>query len=234
LITGVQSVEGGKTAVVTFSQPYPRGAKLFNDILPAHIVKDVPGGFAAGTGSCAAVTGWPVPRGEHRPRSATRSCWPATTDIGASPPNPIKCCSAAGVRLRAGRFDRNGDTQVAQVQRRAAAFAATVRDSRRTDRAHRHTARHAADSAGAATHARGFPSAQSDSGPNRMSTCWRRWVQATTNTVTLAQAQVRSPSAPGVPGAGGGVVPPPAHLIARIRQQRENAPPSSSPAAQST
>ncbi|MDT5001350.1 MAG: hypothetical protein QOK12_3455, partial [Mycobacterium sp.] len=46
LITGVQSIEGGKTAVVTFSQPYPAWRELFNDILPAHIVKDVPGGFA--------------------------------------------------------------------------------------------------------------------------------------------------------------------------------------------
>ncbi len=49
LITGVQSVEGGKTAVVTFSQPYPAWRELFNNILPAHIVKDVPpGGFGAG------------------------------------------------------------------------------------------------------------------------------------------------------------------------------------------
>src|SRR3984893_10592455 len=48
LITGVQSVEGGKTAVVTFSQRYPAWRELFNDILPAHIVKDVPGGFASG------------------------------------------------------------------------------------------------------------------------------------------------------------------------------------------
>ena len=42
LITGVQSVDGGKTAVVTFSQPYPAWRELFNDLLPAHIVKDVP------------------------------------------------------------------------------------------------------------------------------------------------------------------------------------------------
>jgi ABC-type transport system substrate-binding protein len=57
LITGVQSVEGGKTAVVTFSQPYPAWRELFNDILPAHIVKDIPGGFAAGLARALPVTG---------------------------------------------------------------------------------------------------------------------------------------------------------------------------------
>ena len=57
LITGVQSVEGGKTAVVTFSQPYPAWRELFNNILPAHIVKDVPGGFAAGLARAMPVTG---------------------------------------------------------------------------------------------------------------------------------------------------------------------------------
>ena len=57
LITGVQSVEGGKTAVVTFSQPYPAWRELFNDILPAHIVKDIPGGFAAGLARVMPVTG---------------------------------------------------------------------------------------------------------------------------------------------------------------------------------
>ena len=57
LITGVQSIEGGKSAVVTFSQPYPAWRELFNDILPAHIVKDVPGGFAAGLVRALPVTG---------------------------------------------------------------------------------------------------------------------------------------------------------------------------------
>src|SRR4051812_315692 len=57
LITGVQSVEGGKTAVVTFSQPYPAWRELFDDILPAHIVKDVPGGFGAGLTRALPVTG---------------------------------------------------------------------------------------------------------------------------------------------------------------------------------
>ena len=57
LITGVQSVDGGKTAVVTFSQPYPAWRELFNDLVPAHIVKDVPGGFTAGMARALPVTG---------------------------------------------------------------------------------------------------------------------------------------------------------------------------------
>ncbi|MDR3662232.1 MAG: ABC transporter substrate-binding protein [Mycobacterium sp.] len=57
LVTGVQSVDGGKTAVVTFSRPYPAWRELFNNILPAHIVKDVPGGFGAGLARAMPVTG---------------------------------------------------------------------------------------------------------------------------------------------------------------------------------
>src|SRR5262249_51796325 len=57
LITGVQSLEGGKQAVVTFAQPYPAWKELFNNLLPAHIVKDVPGGFAAGLARALPVTG---------------------------------------------------------------------------------------------------------------------------------------------------------------------------------
>jgi ABC-type transport system substrate-binding protein len=45
LITGVQSIEGGKQAVVTFAQPYPAWQELFS----------------------AARHWWPVPGREHRP-----------------------------------------------------------------------------------------------------------------------------------------------------------------------
>lgn len=57
VITGVQSLDGGKTAVVTFAQPYPAWRELFNNLLPAHIVKDVPGGFPAGLARALQVTG---------------------------------------------------------------------------------------------------------------------------------------------------------------------------------
>jgi len=57
LITGVQSIDGGKQAVVTFARPYPAWRELFDNILPAHIVKDVPGGFPAGLARALPVTG---------------------------------------------------------------------------------------------------------------------------------------------------------------------------------
>ncbi|MDR7302813.1 ABC transporter family substrate-binding protein [Haloactinomyces albus] len=45
LITDVASRQGGKTVVVTFAEPYPGWKTLFDDLLPAHLVKDAPGGW---------------------------------------------------------------------------------------------------------------------------------------------------------------------------------------------
>ena len=100
LITGVQSVEGGKTAVVTFSQPYPAWRELFNDILPAHIVKDVPGGFAAGLARAHAGHRRPVPGGEHRPATRRDPAGPQRPLLGRARASPTRFCSGAGERLR--------------------------------------------------------------------------------------------------------------------------------------
>jgi ABC-type transport system substrate-binding protein len=123
LITGVQSVEGGKTAVVTFSQPYPAWRELFNDILPAHIVKDVPGGFAAGLARALPVTG-----GQFRVESID----PQRDEIllarndryWSAPAKPDQVLFRRGGSSAAlADSIRNGDTQVAQVHGGAAAFA---------------------------------------------------------------------------------------------------------------
>ncbi|WP_040750507.1 ABC transporter family substrate-binding protein [Nocardia transvalensis] len=45
LISDVSSSEGGKTVTVTFREPYPAWRQLFTDLLPAHLLKDSPGGF---------------------------------------------------------------------------------------------------------------------------------------------------------------------------------------------
>ncbi|MEZ0342366.1 ABC transporter family substrate-binding protein [Mycobacterium sp. pV006] len=123
LITGVQSIEGGKTAVVTFDQPYPAWRELFNNILPAHIVKDVPGGFGAGLARALPVTGGQFrvetidPQRDEILLARNDRYWrePATPDLllfrrGGSP-------AALADSIR------NGDTQVAQVHGGAAAFA---------------------------------------------------------------------------------------------------------------
>ncbi|MGW5311021.1 ABC transporter family substrate-binding protein [Nocardia thailandica] len=48
LISDVASSEGGKTVTVTLTQPYPAWRELFGNLLPSHLVKDSPGGFAGG------------------------------------------------------------------------------------------------------------------------------------------------------------------------------------------
>ncbi|TPG36127.1 ABC transporter family substrate-binding protein [Mycolicibacterium hodleri] len=122
LITGVQSVEGGKTAVVTFAQPYPAWRELFNDILPAHIVKDVPGGFAAGLLRALPVTG-----GQFRVDSID----PQRDEIllarndryWAEPAKPDQILfRRGGAPAVLADSIRNGDTQVAQVHGGQAAF----------------------------------------------------------------------------------------------------------------
>lgn len=123
LITGVQSVEGGKTAVVTFAQPYPAWRELFNDILPAHIVKDVPGGFGAGLARALPVTGGQFrvdnidPQRDEILLARNDRYWgePAT-------PDQILFRRAGSTAALADSI-RNGDTQVAQVHGGQAAFA---------------------------------------------------------------------------------------------------------------
>ncbi len=123
LITGVQSLEGSKQAVVTFAQPYPAWKELFSNILPAHIVKDVPGGFAAGLARAMPVTG-----GQFRVESID----PQRDEIliarndryWGSPAKPaLILFRRAGAPAALADSVRNGDTQVAQVHGGSAAFA---------------------------------------------------------------------------------------------------------------
>ncbi|MBU8812376.1 ABC transporter family substrate-binding protein [Mycolicibacterium goodii] len=123
LITGVQSVEGGKQAVVTFSQPYPAWRELFNDILPAHIVKDIPGGFGAGLARAMPVTGGQFrvetidPQRDEILLARNDRFWsvPAKPDLVLFRRGGAPAALADSIR--------NGDTQVAQVHGGAATFA---------------------------------------------------------------------------------------------------------------
>ncbi|TCO58567.1 ABC transporter family substrate-binding protein [Actinocrispum wychmicini] len=45
LISDIKNEEGGKVVQVTFAQPYPGWRSLFDSLLPAHILKDAPGGW---------------------------------------------------------------------------------------------------------------------------------------------------------------------------------------------
>jgi ABC-type transport system substrate-binding protein len=196
LITGVQSVEGGKTAVVTFSQPYPAWRELFNDILPAHIVKDIPGGFAAGLTRALPVTG-----GQFRVESID----PQRDEIllarndryWSAPAKPDQVLFRRGGSSAAlADSIRNGDTQVAQVHGGAAAFAqlSAIPDVR--------TARIVTPRVMQLT-LRAQQPALADSQVRKailglLDVDLLASVGAgDDNTVTLAQAQVRSPSDPG-------------------------------------
>ncbi len=180
LITGVQSIEGGKTAVVTFSQPYPAWRELFNDILPAHIVKDVPGGFAAGLARALPVTG-----GQFRVESID----PQRDEIllarndryWAQPAKPDQILFRRGGRTcRAGRFDPQRRHPGRPGARRRGGVRATVRHPRCAHRAHRHAAGHAADAAGAAARSSRIPKCARRFWACSTSTCSRRSARAAT------------------------------------------------------
>lgn len=57
LVDDVESSGGGKTVTVTLTAPYPAWRELFTDLLPSHLVKDTPGGFARGLGDNIPVSG---------------------------------------------------------------------------------------------------------------------------------------------------------------------------------
>src|ERR1700736_255228 len=196
LITGVQSLEGGKQAVVTFAQPYPAWKELFSNILPAHIVKDVPGGFTAGLARALPVTG-----GQFRVESID----PQRDEIliarydryWSAPAKPDQVLFRRGGAAAAlADSIRNGDTQIAQVHGGAAAFAqlSAIPDVR--------TARIVTPRVMQLTLRAQHPSLSDSQVRKAILGLLDVDLLASVgagddNTVTLAQAQVRSPSDPG-------------------------------------
>jgi ABC-type transport system substrate-binding protein len=123
LITGVQSIDGGKQAVVTFSRPYPAWRELFSNILPAHILKDVPGGFPAGLASALPVTGGQF-RVENIDPQRDEILLARNDRYWGPPAKPdLILFRRAGAPAALADSVRNGDTQVAQVHGGSAAFA---------------------------------------------------------------------------------------------------------------
>lgn len=57
LIESIMSTSGGKTVTVRFNAPYPAWRELFTHLLPAHLIKDSPGGFEAGLTETIPVSG---------------------------------------------------------------------------------------------------------------------------------------------------------------------------------
>ncbi|CAJ1495190.1 ABC transporter family substrate-binding protein [[Mycobacterium] kokjensenii] len=123
LITGVHSVEGGKQVVVTFAKPYPAWRELFSNILPAHIVKDIPGGFSAGLARALPVTGGQF-RVENIDPQRDAILLARNDRYWGPPAKPdLVLFRRAGAAAALADSIRNGDTQVAQVHGGSAAFA---------------------------------------------------------------------------------------------------------------
>ncbi len=59
LIDQVVSRDGGKTAEVVFHRPYAGWRTLFRHLLPAHLLKDAPGGWSKGLDAGVPVSGGP-------------------------------------------------------------------------------------------------------------------------------------------------------------------------------
>ncbi|MDT7557222.1 MAG: hypothetical protein QOI68_1692 [Pseudonocardiales bacterium] len=59
LITDVRSRAGGKAVDVVFAQNYPAWQRLFNNLLPAHLLKDAPRGFGTALSDSIPVSGGP-------------------------------------------------------------------------------------------------------------------------------------------------------------------------------
>ena len=196
LITGVQSIDGGKTAVVTFSQPYPAWRELFNDILPAHIVKDVPGGFGSGLARALPVTGGQF-RVENIDPQREEILLARNDRYWAEPAKPDQLLfRRAGATAALADSIRNGDTQVAQVHGGSSAFAqlSAIPDVRTarivTPRVMQLTMRAQQDKLADVQVRKAIL--------GLLDVDLLAAVGAgSDNTVTLAQAQVRSPSDPG-------------------------------------
>jgi ABC-type transport system substrate-binding protein len=196
LINGVQSLEGGKQAVVTFAQPYPAWKELFSNILPAHIVKDVPGGFEAGLARSMPVTGGQF-RVENIDPQRDEILITRNDRYWGPPAKPASIqFRRAGAPAALADSVRNGDTQVAQVHGGSAAFAqlSAIPDVR--------TARIVTPRVMQLTLRANKPKL-SDSQVRKailglLDVDLLAAVGAgSDNTVTLAQAQIRSPSDPG-------------------------------------
>jgi len=196
LITGVQSIDGGKQAVVTFSRPYPAWRELFSNILPAHIVKDVPGGFPAGLASALPVTGGQF-RVENIDPQRDEILLARNDRYWGPPAKPdLILFRRAGAPAALADSVRNGDTQVAQVHGGSAAFAQlsaipAVRTARiMTPRVMQLTLR--------ANEPKLADSAVRKAILGMLDVGLLAAVGAgSDNTVTLDQAQIRSPSDPG-------------------------------------
>lgn len=115
-IEDVQSADGGKTVSVVMSRPYPAWRELFTDLLPSHLLKDLPGGFERGLRDNVSVSGGHF-RIETIDRGRDEILLERNDRFWGSPATPDR------ILLRRGGSDaqvadsmRSGDAQLAEVR----------------------------------------------------------------------------------------------------------------------
>jgi ABC-type transport system substrate-binding protein len=115
LISDVNSSGGGKTVTVTLTEPYPAWRELFTNLLPSHLIKDQPGGFANGL-----VEGVPVSGGNFHIKSVDRGrdeiLLERNDRYWGTPASPDQILlRRGGTPAQLADSLRNGDTQMALV-----------------------------------------------------------------------------------------------------------------------
>lgn len=123
LIQDVTSSGGGKTVTVTMRDHYPAWRELFTNLLPAHLIKDSPGGF---TGAFA--EGLPVSGGQFHIKSIDRGrdeiLLERNDRFWGTPAVPDQILMRrGGSPAQLADSMRTGDTQVAEVHGGSATMA---------------------------------------------------------------------------------------------------------------
>jgi peptide/nickel transport system substrate-binding protein len=69
-IASVTGSDGGRTVTVTFARPFSDWRSLFSDLLPAHVMRKIPGGWNEGLATAVPVSGGPFLLESYRPRES--------------------------------------------------------------------------------------------------------------------------------------------------------------------
>lgn len=123
LIDDVVSSGGGKTVTVELSAPYPAWRELFTDLLPSHLLKDSPGGFARGLSDNIPVSGgrFHIKSVDHGRDEILLERNDRFWDTPAKPDQILMRRGGSPAQLADSM--RSGDAQVARVHGGAAALA---------------------------------------------------------------------------------------------------------------
>ena len=174
LITGVQSIDGGKQAVVTFAAALPGVARVVQQHPSGAHRQGRAGRLPGRAGAGAAGHRRAVPGGDHRPaarRDPARPQRPVLGTAGQAGPDPVP--PGRGAR-RAGRLGPQRRHPGGPSARRLSGFRAAVGHPRRADRPDHDAAGHAADAARQRGQAGRRAGAQGDPGTARRRPARRR------------------------------------------------------------